>query len=93
MYLSFSGSDVPLVVVANKTDITPRKVHPIVADCVVTIDYECKHNEACALSGEGMKEVLSSLLSFYGDCTLLPDEDTNSSRQTLRKKFSSFFRK
>ncbi|XP_045160964.2 GTP-binding protein Di-Ras1-like [Mercenaria mercenaria] len=87
--ITIKGDDVPLVVVANKIDKSPREVHPIIADCVVTIDFECKHKEVCAASGEGIKDVLSCLLGFYGDSMALPDENKNS----FRKRFSSLFRK
>jgi hypothetical protein len=90
LYL-ITGENVPLVVVANKIDKSPRDVHPIIADCVVTIDFECKHKEVCAATGDGMKEALSCLLSFFSDGSQVADESTHKS--SLKKRFSFLFRK
>ncbi|KAH3880280.1 hypothetical protein DPMN_004190 [Dreissena polymorpha] len=44
-------ADVPIVVVDNKMNIPERKVHPIVADCLVTVEWEHPHVEVSAKNG------------------------------------------
>ncbi|KAH3880276.1 hypothetical protein DPMN_004186 [Dreissena polymorpha] len=44
-------ADFPIVVVDNKMNIPERKVHPIVADCLVTVEWEHPHVEVSAKNG------------------------------------------
>ncbi|KAH3885923.1 ras-like protein family member 10B [Dreissena polymorpha] len=46
-------ADFPIVVVGNKKDIFERNVHPVVADCLVTIEWEHPHVEVSAKKGDG----------------------------------------
>ncbi|KAH3727716.1 uncharacterized protein LOC127852555 [Dreissena polymorpha] len=50
--VNIHSSDFPIVVVGNKKDILERKVHPVVADCLVTIDWEHPHVEVSAKNGD-----------------------------------------
>ncbi|KAH3838848.1 hypothetical protein DPMN_112264 [Dreissena polymorpha] len=45
-------ADVPIVVVGNKMDIPERNVHPVVADCLVTIEWEHPHVEVSAKNSD-----------------------------------------
>ncbi|KAH3880283.1 ras-related protein Rap-2c-like [Dreissena polymorpha] len=45
-------ADVPIVVVGNKIDIPEREVHPVVADCLVTVEWEHPHVEISAQNGD-----------------------------------------
>ncbi|KAL4236422.1 hypothetical protein ACF0H5_004807 [Mactra antiquata] len=84
---AIKGSEMPVVVVANKTDGEFRDIHPIIADCVVTIDFECSHVEASAENGDGMKQVFSELLQKLGEKPIIFEKDENNKwfRQTFAK--------
>jgi len=62
--LHMRGSKVPIIVVANKTDSEHRDVNPVMADCLVTIDWEHAHVETSALHDEGL-QVVFDLLFFH----------------------------
>ncbi|KAH3880289.1 hypothetical protein DPMN_004200 [Dreissena polymorpha] len=46
------SAEVPIVIVGNKMDIPVRMVHPVVADCLVTIEWEHPHVEVTAKNGD-----------------------------------------
>ena len=55
------GNSVPIIVVGNKTDCQPRNVNPVLADCLVTIDWEHTHIEASALNENDLQVVFDIL--------------------------------
>lgn len=59
--IAVHGEHVPIVVIGNKAD-TERKIHPVVTDCVVTIDWECKHVEVSAKEHVDIKKIFVDLL-------------------------------
>lgn len=46
--IQLRGKHVPIIVAGNKADVDDRQIHPVVADCIVTIDHECPHIEVSA---------------------------------------------
>lgn len=91
--IAIRGTNTPLVVVANKIDVETRHVHPVIADCVVTIDFECKHREVNAMSGDGVKDVLSCLLGFFVNFDDPSAGNGNCKKKNLKDRFFSMFRK
>lgn len=56
--IEIKGKNTPIVVAGNKVDTDDRKIHPVVADCIVTMDHECPHVEVSA------KEALELMTLF-----------------------------
>ncbi|KAL4218144.1 hypothetical protein ACF0H5_022880 [Mactra antiquata] len=56
------GDKAPILVIGNKKDVRERQIHPVIADCVVTIDWELPHEVVSAKNGEHMKEVSKMLI-------------------------------
>ena len=46
--IALKGKNTPIVVAGNKVDVDKREVHPVVADCIVTMDHEYPHVEVSA---------------------------------------------
>jgi hypothetical protein len=45
----------------------------IIADCVITIDYECDHFEVCANTGRNIDSIAKKLFDYYGKYLLFPN--------------------
>lgn len=92
--LFHSGRSVPIVVVANKCEREIPLEKRIIADCVVTIDYECKHIETSARQGQGLKDVFSILLGYFGPY-LAPSSGENEckKKQSIWKRLTGMFRR
>ena len=60
--LSSRGETVPIVVAGNKSDLTIRKVHSIMADCIVTIDWEHPHFEVSAKTNHSITQLFKKIL-------------------------------
>jgi len=63
---------VPIVVVGNKVDVPTRKVHPVVADCMVTMDWGCPHVEASAKETKALADIFNTLLSHRKLKAMIP---------------------
>lgn len=60
---------------ANKTDLDISVEKRIIADCVITIDYECDHLEVCAASGKNIENITKILFDYYGKYLLFSNND------------------
>ncbi len=61
--IDMKGDDVPIVVVGNKIDVNYRRVHPVMADCVVSIDWDCKYFEISVRERIDVAGIFNHLLS------------------------------
>ena len=43
--IDLKGDDIPMIVLGTKLDKGEREVHPVMADCIVSIDWEVPHHE------------------------------------------------
>ncbi|XP_052778601.1 GTP-binding protein Rheb homolog 1-like [Mya arenaria] len=57
------GHHLPIVVVGNKTDQQTRHINPVVADCIVTMDWEHQHVEVSALKRRELQVVFEVLFT------------------------------
>lgn len=82
--IDIKGTNVPIVVVGNKVDVPTRKVHPVVADCMVTMDWGCPHVEASAKETKALADIFNTLLSYRKPKSMVPSrsERTKSSKHT-----------
>lgn len=60
--LSARGEMVPIIVVGNKSELTIRKVHSVLADCVVSIDWEHPYYEVSAKSNHNITQIFKQLM-------------------------------
>ena len=70
--IDIKGKNVPIVVVGNKVDVPTRKVHPVVADCMVTMDWGCPHVEASAKETKALADIFNTLLSHRKLKAMIP---------------------
>ncbi|KAH3894128.1 hypothetical protein DPMN_018286 [Dreissena polymorpha] len=86
--VSMRTADVPIVVVGNKNDIKERKVHPVVADCLVTVEWEHPHAEVSAKNGDNELTAIFEELFLHPalNKTLMTGVFGSSQTTTLRRK-------
>lgn len=70
--IAIRGANVPMVVVGNKVDVPDREVHPVVADCVVTMDWECPHVEVSAKDVTTLNSIFQTLFFHKQLVAMLP---------------------
>lgn len=83
------GENVPIIVIGNKNDVTDKEVHPVIADCVVTMDWELSHVVVSVKTGENMNCIHRKLLDElckqnivnYASCEPAPDIDPSTPPQ------------
>ncbi|XP_060584903.1 ras-like protein rasU [Ruditapes philippinarum] len=97
------GKNTPVFVVANKMDKETTIQKRIIADCVITIDYECDHFEVCANTGKNIDSIAKKLFDYYGKYLLFPtsieeeetyaeiEETMTKSSKKLRTTIREFF--
>ena len=73
--ISIRGEKVPIFVVGNKTDLSLRTVHSIMADCIVSIDWEITHIEISAKTRYNVVELFQTLVNHPA---FNPKNDMNS---------------
>ena len=72
--ISVKGENVPIVVAGNKSELTMRKVHSIMADCVVTMDWENPHFEVSAKTNHNITQLFRKVLE-HPSFKKISDED------------------
>ncbi|MEW8545918.1 MAG: GTP-binding protein [Candidatus Thiodiazotropha sp.] len=93
--ISKRGSLVPIIVVGNKSDLTIRKVSDVLADCIVSIDWENKYHEVSAKTNHNVTLLFQELLSSSAFRLLCPAsrEDNDSPFIRRRTMNASFFQR
>ena len=88
--VSSKGENIPIVVAGNKSDLTIRKVHSIMADCIVTIDWENPHLEVSAKTNHNITQLFKKVLdhpSFKRPC-LVDSVAENMTNYLVRRRSS-----
>lgn len=60
---SSGGNNEQIFVARNKTDLPSRSTDRIVADCIVSIDWNCRHYEVSARTKQGIPNMLKDIVN------------------------------
>lgn len=89
------GMLVPIIVVGNKSDLAIRKISDVLADCVVSIDWENTYHEVSAKTNHNITLLFHELLSrpAFGLRSLVSTEDNASPFIRRRTVNASFYQR
>lgn len=83
------GENVPIVVAGNKSDLSIRQVHSVMADCIVSIDWEHAHFEVAAKTNHNINKIFQKIIN-HALFQQLPDEsEVNMKNWCSRKRSNS----
>lgn len=93
--ISRRGMLVPITVVGNKSDLAIRKISDVLADCVVSIDWENTYHEVSAKTNHNITLLFHDLLTrpAFGLCSSATIKDNVSPFVRRRTMNASFFQK